>query len=262
MQNVRSGFILEEIEKRNAALIPRWHFLVRRFGFWMLAVISVFTGAISMATAIYVFLDHDFIEDQDYINRFFIERPIIADIIASIPYVWLAALALFLLIAFFGFRHTRKGYRYSSTKVIVASLSASLLLSVALNTVDIGEYIHHYLIENVHVYNKLIYANEHRWTNSEKGLLGGKVIKIDKYSRLLVVRDFNKAIWYVDISKAELHSKTLVAPGKYLKITGVKTGKRAFQALAIQGWEKRYHKRTLPAQNEPSTTKSGDTKVI
>ena len=262
MQKVRSGFILEEIEKRNAMLIPRWHFLVRRFGFWMLAVISVFTGAISMATAIYVFLDHDFIEDQGYINRFFIERPIIADIIASIPYLWLAALALFLLIAFFGFRHTRKGYRYSTTKVIVASLSASLLLSVALNTIDIGEYIHRYLIENVHVYKNLIYANEQRWTNSEKGLLGGKVIKVDRYSCHIFLRDFNKAIWSVDISKAELHPKTQIAPGKYLKITGVKTGKRAFRALAIQGWEKRYHKRILPAQKVPSTMKGVDTKVI
>ncbi len=248
MQKARSGFILEEIEKRKAVLIPRWHFLVRRLGFWLLAAISVLTGAISMATAIYVFLDHDFIEDQDSINRFFTERPIIADIIASIPYLWLAALALFILIAFFGFRHTRKGYRYSATKVITASLSASFLLSIALNTVDIGQYIHRYLIENVHVYNKLIYANEHRWSNSEKGLLGGKVIKVDTNNHLLVVRDFNKAIWHVGISAAIVHPETRVLPGNYLKITGVKTGKREFEAMAIQAWEKRYHKHNLPSQ--------------
>ncbi len=262
MQNARSGFILEEIEKRKAVLIPRWHFLVKRFGFWMLAAISVLTGAISMATAMYVFLDHDFIEDHDYINRLFIERPIIADVIASIPYLWLAALALFVLIAFFGFRHTRKGYRYSATRVIAASLFASLLLSAALNTLDIGQYIHRYLIENVHVYNKLIYANEQRWTNSERGLLGGKVIKIDKHSHLIVLMDFGKAIWSVDISKAEVRPKTPIAPGKYLKLTGVKTGKRTFQALSIQGWEKRYRKRAQPSQKITPTKNDADTKVI
>jgi len=262
MQKARSGFILEEIEKRKSVLIPRWHFLVRRLGFWLLAAISVLTGAISMATAMYVFLDHDFIEDQDSIHRFFIQRPITADIIASIPYVWLAALAFFLLAALFGFRHTRKGYRYSATKVIAASLSASLLLSIALNTVDIGQYIHRYLIENVHVYNKLIYANEHRWTNSEKGLLGGKVIKVDIRNHLLVVKDFNKAIWHVDIRAAIVHPETQVVPGNSLKITGMKTGKREFKAVAIQGWEKRYHKRTLLLQKITPKKKGQDTKAL
>ncbi len=253
MQKASSGSILEEIEKRNMVPIPRWHFLVRRLGFWLLAAISVLTGAISIATAIYVFLDHDFIEDHDTINLLFIQRPIIADIVASIPYLWLAALALFILIAFFGFRHTRTGYRYSAPKVIAASLSVSLLLSVALNTVDVGEYIHRYLIENVHVYNELIYANEHRWTNSEKGLLGGKVIKVDTRSHLLIIKDFKRDIWYVDLSKSELLPKTQVAPGRYLKITGVKTGKRTFQALAIQVWEKKYHKHILPLQKITQT---------
>ena len=59
---------------------------------------------------------------------------------------------------------------------------------------------------------------------------------------------------------AEVHSKTRIASGKYLKITGVKTGKRTFQALSIQGWEKKYHKRALqspkitPAKGENMIT--------
>ncbi len=254
MQKDRSKFILDEIEKRHVELIPRWRFLVKRLGFWLLAAISVLTGALSMATAIYVFLDNDFIEDHDYINRFLIERPFVAEVISSIPYIWLAALVLFTLVAFFGFRHTKKGYRYSSTKVIAASLFASLLLSLCLNTVDIGGYIHRYLIENVHVYNNLINANEQRWTNSQKGLLGGKVIQVDTIHHSLVLKDFGKALWRVDISKAEVRPKTQITPGRYLKITGIITGKRTFEAIAIQGWEKKYHKRKpLPLKPEKGT---------
>ncbi len=248
MQKERSESILEEIDKRHVVPIPRWHFVAKRVGFWLLAAISVLTGAVSMATAIYVFLDNDFIEDHVYINQLFVQRPIIADIFSSIPYIWLAALVLFTLVAFFGVRHTKKGYRYSAKWVISASLTASLLLSAGLNMVDIGEYIHRYLIENIRVYNNLIYANEHRWTNSDKGLLGGRVIEVNMRNHLLVVKDFRKAIWHVDISKAEIYPKTKIARGKYIKIIGVKTGKRTFQAFSVQGWEKRYHKRALPAQ--------------
>ena len=262
MQKDRSKFILDEIEKRHAELIPRWRFLVKRLGFWLLAAISVVTGGMAMATAIYVFIDNDFIADHDYIDRFFTQRPLVEDIISSIPYVWLAALALFTLVAFFGFRHTKKGYRYSAAKVIAASLSASLLLSLCLNTVDIGGYIHRYLIENVYVYNNLINANEQRWSNSQKGLLGGKVIKTDKIQHQIVLRDFNMGIWRVDINKAEVRPKTQIAPGRYLTITGIKTGRRTFQALSIQSWEKKYHKRT-PAPVKilpPKSTQGSDIK--
>jgi len=245
MPKDHSKSILEEIEKRNAVPIPRWHFVLQRLGFWLLAVSSVVTGSIAMATAIYVFIDNDFIEDHEYINLFLAERPLIAEIVASIPYIWLATLALFTLVAYFGFRHTKKGYQYATTRVIAGALLASLLLSVGFNTIDVGKYIHRYLIENVHVYNKLVYANEHRWTHTEKGLLGGKVIQYLKDKHLLVLRDFNKSIWQVDISKTEVRPGTHIFPGKYLKITGVITGKQAFQALTIQGWSKRYHKRPL-----------------
>ncbi|TLU82002.1 MAG: hypothetical protein FDX21_09705 [Chlorobium sp.] len=208
-----------------------------------------------MATALYVFLDNDFIEDQDYINRFFIERPFVADVISSIPYIWLAALGLFTLVAFFGFRHTKKGYRYSATKVIAASIFASLFLSVGLNTVDVGGYIHRYLIENVHVYNNLIIANEQRWTNSQHGLLGGKVIQTDTINHSLVLRDFRKGLWRVDIKNAEVRQKTQLVPGRYLKITGIKTGRRTFEAHSIQAWEKKYHKRKpLPPTVTPVKT--------
>ena len=241
----RSKSILEEIEKRHVVPIPRWHFVLQRFGFWLLAAISVLTGSIAMATAIYVFIDNDFIEDHQYINLFLAERPLIAEIIASIPYIWLAAMAMFTLVAYFGFRHTKKGYRYATTKVIATALLASLLLSVGFNTIDIGKYIHRYLIENVHVYNKLVYANEHRWTHTEKGLLGGKVIQYQKEKQFLVIRDFNKIIWQVDISKTVIRPGTRIFPGKYVKITGVVTGKQTFQALTMQGWSKRYHKRPV-----------------
>jgi len=255
----RSKSILEEIEKRKAVPIPRWHFALQRFGFWLLAAIAVLTGSIAMATAIYVFIDNDFIEEHEYIHLFLSERPLIAEIVASIPYIWLATLALFTLVAYFGFRHTKTGYRYATTKVIAGALLASLLLSVGLNTIDVGKYIHRYLIENVHVYNKLVYANEHRWTHAEKGLLGGKVIQYQKDKHLLVIKDYNKNIWQIDMNGTEVRPGTRILPGKHLKITGVVTAAQMFKAYTVQGWSKRYRKRpvsvpkTAPAKTVKDT---------
>ncbi|TLU88549.1 MAG: hypothetical protein FDX30_00525 [Chlorobium sp.] len=257
MPEDRSGSILQEIEKRNVEPIPRWHFYIRHFAFWTLATISVLTGSLAMATAIYVFLDNDFTEDQRVIHQYLTEQPVIADIIKSIPYIWIAALALFILVAYYGFRHTKRGYRYPTVKVIAGSLLVSLFISLGLNITDVGGIIHHYLIENVHAYNKLIYSNEHRWSQSEKGRLGGRIISYDKQNGLVILRNFRKCTWRVDIRKAEIQAGTIVEPGKYVKITGLKTGNRQFEAHEIQSWEKKYHKRpvsrqkTFPVDQQP-----------
>ncbi|MEI8032426.1 MAG: hypothetical protein WCH05_03680 [Chlorobiaceae bacterium] len=242
MPKERSESILEEIEKRHAVPIPRWHFLLRYAGFWLLAALSVLTGSIAMAAAIYVFIDNDFIADQDNINRFFSQQPAIADMFESIPYIWLGALLLFTLSAYIGLRHTSKGYRYPATRLLAGSVAVSLVISLGLNTMDVGGYIHRYLIENVHIYNNLIYANEHRWTHSETGRLGGKITEDNRISGFIVIRDFKKGLWLIDISKAELRPGTSLDVGKYLKITGVKIGKRYFRAVTIQAWEKKYHR--------------------
>ncbi|NTW55484.1 MAG: hypothetical protein HGB20_00365 [Chlorobiaceae bacterium] len=252
MPKDRAGSILEEIEKRQAVPIPRWHFVLRQFAFWALAVFSVLTGSIAMATAMYVFLDNDFIEDHEVITLYFEQQPLVADIFRSIPYLWIGALALFILVAYYGFRHTRKGYRYTTAKVVAASLLASLLISLCLNTVDVGGYIHRYLVENVRGYHRLIYSNEFRWSQASKGRLGGKILAYDKEKGVIVLRTFRKVLWTVDVSKAEVEPGTRLAPGRLLKITGTRTGRVSFRAKEIQAWEKKYKRKVEPVvKKEP-----------
>jgi hypothetical protein len=252
MSKDRAGSILDEIEKRHAVPIPRWHFVLRHLAFRVLAVFSVLTGSIAMATAIYVFVDSDFIEDHDSINQYFVQQPVVADIIRSVPYLWLGALLLFILVANYGFRHTKKGYRYPTLKVVAGSLLLSLLFSLCLNIVDVGGYIHRYLVENATGYHSLVYSNEYRWSQAGKGRLGGRIISYDKEKGLIVLRSFRKTLWQVDVSKAEVQPGTPLIPGRFLKITGLKTGPDTFQAREVQGWERKYRKKSrTPLKPDP-----------
>jgi hypothetical protein len=259
MAKFSPDLILDEIEKRKVVPIPRWHFLLRRSVFWVLAAISVITGSISIATAIYVFVDHDFVVDHANINRFLDQQPLVEDIIVSIPYMWIVALLLFVLVAYYGFRHTRKGYRYPTLRVIGGSVLLSLLLSGLLNLFDVGHIIHRYLIENVKAYGRLVYTNEQRWSQVKKGWLGGKVIREDKAMHQLIVMDYKKRIWTVDIGATSVKPGTLMLPGKYIKITGTKTGNQAFQATSIQAWEKKYpnHSKAVDKDGKPVPVSKG-----
>ena len=257
-----SESILEELEKRKVDPIPRSNFLIKRIGFWLLALLSVITGSISMAVAIYVFIDQDFIVDQENINRYLSAQPFIADIISCIPYLWLTVLALLTLMASLGFRHTNRGYRYTTTKVLAGSLLSSLLLSVSLNTVDVGKQVHRFLFENVPVYHSLVYSNELRWSHADRGLLGCKVILYDKNRSILIVKGFKNRLWHIDTSIADVQPGPSIIPGKYLKIKGVKTGILNFQAVSIQRWSEKYHKRDMPLHKIDHVKNAHESEVV
>lgn len=258
MPNSSSDKIIDEIEKRKVVPIPRWHFILKRSVFWALALISVITGAVSMATAIYVFFDNDYITDRAGIQKLFEQRPLVEVIVQSIPYVWLFALFLFIVAAFYGFRRTRKGYRYPMFRVIGGSLLVSFLLCGLLNVFDIGKYVHRYLIDNVKGYGSLVYTNDVLWAQQDKGLLGGKVVRYTPGDSTLVIRDYRHHFWTVDLSRAKVHCGIKIVTGKYLKITGLKTGPGTFKAATIRPWVKKSRKQVRKAQKRPALNKSSE----
>lgn len=246
MPKKSSDLILDEIEKRRVVPIPRWRFILKRSVFWILAAISVITGSISMVTAIYVFLDNDFIVDRANIETLFAQKPFIEEVVESIPYVWLIAMLLFIIAAYYGFRHTKKGYRYPTLRVIAGSVLVSLSICGVLNIFDVGKYIHRYLIENIRGYDRLVFTNEIRWAQMEKGLLGGKVVRMSLPDHVIIVKDYKGRMWTVDISKVEMRPGMQIFPGRYLKITGHKTGDLAFQATSVRPWVRKPHKIVPP----------------
>ena len=76
-------------------------------------------------------------------------------------------------------------------------------------------------------------------------MLGGKVIEYRKEKQILVIRDFNKNIWQIDINNTDIRPGTRLLPGKQVKITGVVVSTQTFKAYTIQGWSKRYRKRPV-----------------
>lgn len=146
--------IVKEIEARGAVPKPRWHFLLKRSVFWIFAIVSVGIGAVAFAAGQYIFFDNDGASFAQ-----FRDTPI-QDIFMGIPYIWLAVLGLFIASAYFGFRHTRKGYRYATVGVVVAAILASIVIGFLLNEFDVGVNVHKYLLRNTTLYDPLIHSSE------------------------------------------------------------------------------------------------------
>jgi hypothetical protein len=122
--------------------------------FWGLATLSVVVGGIAFSVADYVFFDNDVVRLASF------QASSIQDIARSIPYVWLVILGIFMLVAYYGFRKTRKGYRYATAAIVLASIGASILLGITLSAFDFGQTVHTYLLSHTDFYDSLIHSSE------------------------------------------------------------------------------------------------------
>ncbi len=129
--------VVKEIEARGAVPKPRWKFLLGRGTVWFLAITSIAIGGVAFAIAEFVFFDNDGITK--------LQGSSIEDMAQSIPFVWLAFVIFFAVIAYYSFRRTRHGYRYATAWVITAVIVLSIGLGVALNAIDFGQTVYQFL---------------------------------------------------------------------------------------------------------------------
>ncbi|MBU6321623.1 MAG: hypothetical protein KGI78_02360 [Patescibacteria group bacterium] len=129
--------LMQELAARGAVPKPRWQFLLSRSVIWLLALASVVVGGVAFAIAEFVFFDNDGIAK--------LQGSSIQDIAQSIPFVWLAITAFFAVVAYYGLRRTRRGYRYATTTLVLIVVVLSLALGVLLNYFDFGQRIYEYV---------------------------------------------------------------------------------------------------------------------
>ncbi len=146
--------IVRELEMRKAYPKPRWHFLLSRWVFWMLAISSVLVGAVAFSVAEYVFFDNDGASLAS------LEKSNILDLAQGIPYIWLAILGLFIFCAYYGFRQTKKAYKYATLWVVVGVITASVLFGQVLSEFDFGKLVHIYLLKHTSFYDPLIFSRD------------------------------------------------------------------------------------------------------
>jgi len=62
-------------------------------------------------------------------------------ILVNIPYFWIFILSIFLFLAYYNFKHTKKGYRFSEYLIISFIILVSILFGVIAHGVGMGARI-------------------------------------------------------------------------------------------------------------------------
>lgn len=218
--------IVGTIQEQELAPRARWIFVVRNALVIALAVISVLLGSLTVATSEFLLADRDW----DLVTRLG-ERNTMATL-QSLPYLWLAALLLLLVLTYGLFTRTRRGYRFAPFTVIGGSVVLSLACGSALYVIGIGPHAHDYARAYVPAYDRLVVTRDRFWMNPEQGLLGGTVIGATT-TREFLLRDARGDTWLVSVETEDAEG---VIVGARVRAIGSLAGTSTFSADTVLPW--------------------------
>jgi hypothetical protein len=222
--------VLASIERQKLQPKPAYVFMARRSVFWLLAILSIILGGITFAVLLYGLTG--FLKDG---WRSFDEVPL-EEILFSIPVAWMLIMPLFVASAYFGFRHTRRGYRMKPSVTIAGSLAASLLLGASLQWFNVGNHINEFLERKFAFYERMTHIPYGEWSRPDAGFLGGHADKMLNENTLLLT-DFRGKTWTVDLSGATVALDNAIVDEGDVAIHGVKTGSSTFKAETLQEFD-------------------------
>ena len=222
--------VLEAIERRNLVPRPYYLFLAKRSVFWSLAVLSVVLGALSVAVLLFAISDYYATGWRDFDNL-----PL-DDLIVSIPAFWLVSMPFFLASAYYGVRHTRRGYRFRPAHIVALCLAASIGLGVLFHFFEAGRLFNDFLAANIASYREQTDVPFDKWSRPDEGYLGGHADELlDKNT--LRLTDFQRKVWTVDISGAIITLDNAIEDEGDVAISGVRTGPSEFRAETVKAFD-------------------------
>lgn len=222
--------VLEAIERRNLVPRPYYLFFAKRSVFWSLAVLSVILGALSVAVLLFAITDY-------YATGWrTLDNLPLDDLIVSIPAFWLVSMPFFMASAYYGVRHTRRGYRFRAAHLVALCLAASIGLGVLFHFFEAGRMVNDLLAANIAAYREEAEVPFDQWSRPDEGYLGGRADELlDKTT--LRLTDFQRKVWTIDISGAIVTLDNGIEDEGDIAIRGVRTGPAAFRAETIEAFD-------------------------
>ena len=202
--------VLARLEEENIKPRSRYLCLLENYSIWALWGFSIIFGAVSLAVIQFSSL-HTGYSLYEATHDSFLELAL-----ESLPYLWLLVFILLILAAYYNLRHTKKGYKYKFSHIVLSSLGLSLVGGAVLHAAGIGYHLDTYAGRMSDMYESHEEIELRLWQNSKAGRLVGEY----KESDLLFV-DARGQEWQVDLSELHENDIYLLQTKDRVRVLGV-----------------------------------------
>ncbi|MFA5248811.1 MAG: hypothetical protein WC415_06410 [Patescibacteria group bacterium] len=215
--------VIEKIAVEKIKPIARWKVILKNWLIWFLGGVSILFGSLAFSSILYFFQPGE-VEIWGHSGANWKEF-----LLFSLPHFWLIFLILFLLVAWYYFRHTQKGYRYSLFVILAISVLASVLLGSLLYGAGMARLMDDFLGKQAPFYGEIINPRARFWLNPDNGRLGGLVIN-KKSDEEFVIYNRDLGEWQIETTK---FLGAFVHEGYTIITVGEKISKNRFRAEQI-----------------------------
>ena len=227
--------ILKRLESEGITPRARIYFLAHEYALWGAWGATVLLGSISLAVLSFssVYMGYALYEaTHDNLLTFLID---------SLPLLWLGAVVLMVVAAYFNMRHTKKGYKYPVILVIGSSLGFSVLGGVVLHYLGAGFYLDRFLGEVTGAYESRMEFEAHLWQAPKLGRLVGHAELPDEAGAIkgLLFTDIEDESWQLIPEGLSEREAEMLRSGRKVKIivaTSSETGAEVRIACGVFPW--------------------------
>ena len=204
-----SQIILNKIEKENIKPKAKWYFVAEHTALWIPGIVVTVLGAVAIAGMLYSAVH------SGWEYREFVYPSQVDFFVKTVPLLWITSFIFFGSLITQALRTTHSGYRLSTKRILLGSMTTSVLLGVIFYSLD-------EVFEVNSVIRYQVQTREEEIVSSlEKGRLVGIVEK--KYDNIITVRDKNNVLWSVDLSLLGSSTPLFIQEGRSINIVGTTT---------------------------------------
>jgi len=223
--------ILDTIKEKKISPKPKWSFLLKDSLLWGIGVAALLIGGLSFAVILHLVINNDW----DVYSQ--IHDSLLGFILLTLPYFWFVLLGLFVFAAYYNVRHTKKGYKYSVTTMIIGGIGLSIALGVFWHSAGVGATMERLFADRLPLYYDYTHSRHRTWTQPREGLLGGVIIEIE--GSVVLLRDLSGHEWTVETNHAYVSSETIIDTDMRVRMFGKIIGTNIFIAEKILPWNPR-----------------------
>ena len=218
--------VLEKIQKDDIKPKSKLSFLAKDYFVWFFGVFSLLVGSLAFSVLIYMERNNDW----GFYKNF--NDSLIEFIFVTLSYFWLIAFIVFIVVAYFNLKHTKKGYKHRVGVVIFGSLILTIILGAVFYNLGMGKIIDNSLSKRTSIYSKVINPRVKMWMQPEKGLLTGAIIYV-KENKVFVLKDLRGDNWNVRYQEAVIFPGLMIVEGERINLAGDIISQKNFEAKKI-----------------------------
>lgn len=225
--------IISEIKDRNIAPTPRWRFVCKEYGIWLLLLITLGFAGLALGELLYVIHMGDVVY-YEYIG--------VSTSVIWLGVGWLVISGVLLWLAYYHLECTKRGYRYSLMLVVSGVFTTTFILGAVFYVLGINAAFDVQLAEHMPLYKNMHQEGRAYWMKPQQGRLIGVVKEHRGWGELHVVDRYGE-VWHVKLPNyQEVRKLGALSPNQELQLLGVSYEGNIFKACALR------LVRTMPTQ--------------